>query len=85
VRIRVLTTAGVKDLEIDSPATRSAVGSHWNAVQAFLATGETEPLEPYKTIGINDYRMMTDPDEIERLARIGDLDIDDIYEDPDGQ
>jgi hypothetical protein len=79
----VLTTAGVKDLDVEPPAARSIVGSHWNAVQAFLATGETEPLEPYWTIVINDYLLMSDPDEIERLARIGELDIDDIYEDPD--
>jgi hypothetical protein len=80
----VLTTAGVKDLDVESPAARSIVGSHWNAVQAFLATGDTEPLSPYATTAINDYLLLTDPGEIERLARIGDLDVE-PYKDPDEQ
>jgi hypothetical protein len=77
--MRVLTTVGVKDLEIESSSARSVVGGHWNAIQAFLATGDTDPLEPYTTSVINGYLLLTDPDEIERLARIGELDIDDIY------
>jgi hypothetical protein len=81
--MRVLTTSGLKDLELDSARSRSIVGSHWNAIQAFLATGDTDPLKPYATFLIKDYLLLTDPDEIERLARIGELDIEDIYEDPE--
>src|SRR5262249_28002377 len=73
-----------KDLELDSPAARSTVGSHWNAVQAFLGTGDTGRLAPYSTDVINGYLLLTDPDDIERLARRGDLDVDDIYEEPEG-
>jgi hypothetical protein len=80
-RMRVLTTSGVKDLELESPRSRSIVGSHWNAIQVFLVTGDTDPLTPYVTVLINDYLLLTDPDEIERLAGIGDLDFDDIYDD----
>jgi hypothetical protein len=80
--MRVLTTSGLKDLELDSRKTRSIVGSHWNAIQAFLATGDTDPLEPYTTTLIKDSLLLTDPDEIERLAQIGEIDIDHIYEEP---
>jgi hypothetical protein len=80
--MRALTTAGLRDMELESYEARSAVGSHWNAVQAFLATGDTERLRPFEAVVIRDYLLLTDPDEIERLARIGDLDVDDIYEEP---
>jgi len=81
-RMRVLTTAGLRDMELEPFASRSAVGSHWNAVQAFLATGDTNPLRPFESVLIGDYLLLTDPDEIERLARIGELDVDDIYDQP---
>jgi hypothetical protein len=80
--MRVLTTSGIRDLELDSPQSRSIVGSYWNAIQAFLATGDTDPLTPYRLIVIKDYLLLTDPDEIERLARVGEIDVDEIYEEP---
>ena len=81
-RMRILTSRGVEDVELKTARARSAVGSYWNAVQIFLSTGETEPLDSWNGILIRGRRLLTDPDEIERQARIGDLDIDDIYEDP---
>jgi hypothetical protein len=79
--MRILTSDGVKDVELKTPEARSAVGSYWNAVQHFLATGETEPLEPWEGILIRGRLLLTDPDELERQAQIGELDIDDIYGD----
>jgi hypothetical protein len=81
-RMRILTTQGVEDLDLRTPQARSAVGSHWNAVQSFLRTGSTDELERFEGIRIRGRRLLTDPDEIERLAPIGELDVDDIYEDP---
>lgn len=81
-RMRILTSHGVEDVELRTPRARSAVGSYWNAVQIFLSTGETEPLNSWDGVLIRGRRLLTDPDEIERQARIGEIDIDDIYEDP---
>jgi hypothetical protein len=76
-RMRILTTRGVVDVEVSLPLARSAIGSHWNAVQHFLATGDTDQLQRFRLLPM----LLTDPDEIERLARIGELDIDGIYDD----
>ena len=81
-RMRILTTKGVEDVDLLTPRARSTVGRYWNAVQRFLYTGETDDLEAFRGIRIRGRRLLTDPDEIERLARIGELDVDDIYEDP---
>jgi hypothetical protein len=80
--MRILTPWGTADVELETPEGRSMVGRYWNAVQRFLATGETEPLEPFRWTLIGDRLLLTDPDEIERLARIGEIDIDDIYVEP---
>jgi hypothetical protein len=80
--MRILTRDGVEDVELRTSEARSAVGSYWNAVQHFLSTGEVEALDPYQGTTINGRRLLTDPDEIERLARIGELDLDDIYQEP---
>ena len=78
--MRILTSGGVTDVELASSRARSVVGNHWNAIQAFLYTGETEQLEPYRRLRVAGHWLLTDPDEIERLARIGELDLEDIYE-----
>jgi hypothetical protein len=80
--MRILTSGGVADVELRTFAARSKVGSYWNALQHFLATGETERLDEFRRTLIKGHRLLTDPDEIERLARLGELDVDDIYEEP---
>jgi len=80
-RMRILTSSGVEDVELQTSEARSAVGSYWNAVQHYLSTGEADELERFSRTLIRGRRVLTDLDEIERLARIGDLDIEDIYED----
>lgn len=80
-RMRILTEDGVEDVELDTFQARSTVGSYWNAVQRFLATGETNDLEQYSRTRIRGRVLLTDPDELERLAQIGELDVEDIYTD----
>ena len=80
MRMRILATRGVRDVDVPAFSDRSIVGSHWNPVKTFLYTGETEELERYRGDRVAGFRLMTDPDEIERLARIGELDLEDIYE-----
>ena len=79
-RMRVLTWVGVHDLDLPESSDRSTVGGHWNAVQAYLYTGETEQLDRYRGVHVAGRLLLTDPDVIERLARIGELDLEDIYE-----
>jgi hypothetical protein len=80
--MRILTRVGVRDVDLPEFSDRSTVGSHWNAVQTFLYTGETDELDRYRGVQVANRLLLTDPDTIERLAKIGDLDVDEIYEDP---
>lgn len=64
--------------ELDAPST---LGGYWNAVQAFLSTGDEEHLEPFAGVRIAGYPLETDPDWIEYWAGQGELDFDDIYGD----
>jgi hypothetical protein len=79
-RMRILTSAGIEDVELRTDEARSVVGSYWNAVRRYLWTGETEDLDRFARTLIRDRRLLTDPDRIDRLARIGELDFEDIYE-----
>ena len=78
--MRMLTTEGVVDLYVDNIDSASLIGQHWNAVQRALE-GDPSELEEFEDWTIRGHAFMTDPDQIERLARIGELDIEDIYED----
>jgi hypothetical protein len=78
-RMRILTDNGVEDVELHTFRARSMVGSYWNAVRLYLWTGETEPLETFAGWRIRGHWLLTDPDLIDRYARIGELDLDDIY------
>jgi hypothetical protein len=78
--MRMLTTRGTVDLTITRPDTASLIGRHWNAVQHFLDSGESDQLDEFRRRRVQGHRFQTEPKEIERLARIGELDIEDIYE-----
>jgi hypothetical protein len=77
--MRILTRVGVRDVDLPQFSDRSIVGGHWNAVQTFLYTGETDELDRYRGVQVANRPLLTDPDKIERLARIGELDLEDIY------
>jgi hypothetical protein len=88
--MRVITTGGVVDLEIPSPADRSEVGSHSRAVAFFLANPrEFRRVEEFEGVEVRGrdpetgelevYELETDPDVIEDRESEGDLDIDHIY------
>ena len=79
-RMRILTAAGVEDVTLQTDEAKSAVGQFWNAVRRYLWTGNTDDLERFARTRIRGRRLLTDPDEIDRFARIGDLDFEDIYE-----
>jgi hypothetical protein len=78
-RTRVLTTDGVKEVDVRSSAQASRVGAHWNAVDTYLRTGHTAGLHKFTTMRIGGVALATDPEQIETYARRGELAIDDIY------
>jgi hypothetical protein len=81
MKMRILTTEGVRDVNLRLFSDRSTVGSHWNAVQAFLY-GEPHDISRFRGVSVAGFQLLTDLDEIERQAWIGELDLDDIYEVP---
>jgi len=78
-RMRIVTSSGVEDVEVRAGEAKSTVSSYWRAVDHYLRTGETDELEQFSGTRIGGRRLLTDRDEIERLAAIGELDIEDIY------
>ena len=79
-RMRILTSSGIEDVELRTGEAKSTVGSYWNAVRHYLWSGETDELQRFSRTKIRGRRLLTDPDRIDQLARIGDLDFEDIYE-----
>ena len=77
--MRVLTTDGVRDIRIPDAGDRSLAGEHWNAVQRFLATGDSDQLARFRGLPVAGVELETDPDVIEDREVEGDLDIDHIY------
>jgi hypothetical protein len=80
-RMRILTDEGVIDTLVLSDEVASRIGSYWNAVRRYLYTGDTEQLAEFDDEWVNFHRLLTDPDRIDEWARLGDVDLDSIYED----
>jgi hypothetical protein len=78
--MRALITQGVVSLPALRWRDRSKIGRHWNAVQAFLRTGDTSLLREFEGEEIGGFRLETDPDAIEEWWRQRELDFLDIYE-----
>jgi hypothetical protein len=78
-RMRVLTTDGVQEVDVRSSRQASRVGAHWNAVDAYLRTGNARALQKFASVRIGGMALATDPEQIETYARRGELAIDDIY------
>jgi hypothetical protein len=78
-RMAVYGYQGRVDVDVPSRPAASLVGSHFNAVGRYLATGDTSYLDPFIGIRIGGVELLTDPDRIEQLAARRELDIDDIY------
>lgn len=78
-RMSVLSTDGLRDIDVRGSRVRSMVGRHWNAVRRFAATGDVAVLEQFSGRRAGGVELATDPDLIEEYLRRGELDIDDIY------
>ena len=78
--MRVLTRDGVLDTDVASgSAEESTIGSYWNAVQGFLATGVESKLNAFVDVSVAGHRLETDPSWIEYWEESGDLDFEDVY------
>ena len=78
--MRILTADGVKDTLVLDDGTASLIGSYWNAVRRYLWTGDTRQLEEFEGKWVNFHRLLTDPDLIDDWDRVGELELDSIYE-----
>jgi len=79
-RMRILTPAeGHIDVDVSDPYERSLVGSYWNAVQHRLDTGTDDLLHGYAGVTIAGYPLEVDGFAIDRWAKQGEIDFEDIY------
>jgi hypothetical protein len=79
LRMSVLSTEGLRDIDTRGSRVRSLVGAHWSAIGRFAATGDVGVLRPFIGKRTGGVELASDPDLIEEYLRQGELDIDDIY------
>lgn len=81
-RMHVFTGDGVETMPIGSDEAASVIGRHWNAVKAFLGTGDPKVFDDFRGLTVRGRELETDPDAVEDFAVAGELDILDIYDLP---
>lgn len=80
IRMRVLSTDGVIEVDLADPDHRSNVGGHWGAVGYYTENGLTYRLEEYEGVEVGEgIRLETDPDAIDRWWFAGELDFLEVY------
>jgi hypothetical protein len=81
--MRFLTENGLTELILRDSRTASEVARHMAAVDRFLKTGDTSALKPFRgksiRVGKVDYRFLTNPTTLERLAFAGEVSFEDLY------
>ena len=80
-RMRMLTWDGPVTTAVLTDGAASTISGHWHAVRHYIDTGRTNRLRPFEGESINLHRFLTDPDRIDALGHLGDLEFEDIYED----
>lgn len=78
--LTALTTEGQVGIDVTDSATASRIGSHWAAIDHYLASGHEDRLQPFRGRRIGRYVLETDPDVIDELARRGELSFEDLYQ-----
>jgi hypothetical protein len=78
-RMAVYGYDGRVDVNVPNRRAASLIGSHFNAVGRYLATGDPSYLDPFIGRHVGAVELLTDPARIEQLAARRELDIDDIY------
>ncbi len=78
-QMRLITPEGVVNVGIRGSRTASRVGDYWNAVHQYLATGDDTALRPFAGKRVAGRGFETNLDALDRWARRGELDFEDIY------
>jgi soluble cytochrome b562 len=79
-RMRILTADGPKWVDVESYSDASDIGTYWNAVRKFVNTGDDSGLWAFEGEFIGVDELLTDLDDIEYWAQVGELEFEDIYE-----
>jgi hypothetical protein len=76
-----LSRGQLYQVETDDPETKSLIASYWgDAVNHFLATGDTSRLDPYRNRTYAGHPYETDPKVIEDFYLDIDFDFQEFYE-----
>jgi hypothetical protein len=78
------TAKGIVDLEVRDSRSAQRIGEYWNAVRIWRDTGDETALRRFRGKSIRSgkiaYPFVTDPATLKRLAGVGELHFDSIYE-----
>jgi hypothetical protein len=84
-QLRVLTPEGQISLPIGDSRTASQISRYWNAVEHYLATGDTSQLEKFRgkffRVQKRAYPFIVDTHLLDELAAAGELHFEDLYDD----
>lgn len=78
------TRRGLREAVLSDSRSASIVGKYWNAVHAYLATGDDSALHDFRPRYVADadsnrVELLTNLDELDRLASAGVLSFESIY------
>lgn len=79
----VVAPGGSVSVTTRGSAERELVGRHYAAINALLKDGDADALQVMAGVSVGGAALETDPDEIEALFMVGELDFLEIY-DTDG-
>jgi hypothetical protein len=85
LRVLVTTTPdGLKEIAVRDSRVASTIGSHSDAVQKYVRTGDSSSLKEFRHLKITDasgkpIELLTDTDELDRLASAGQLSFESLY------
>jgi hypothetical protein len=79
-----LTAKGKREVAVRDSRQASVIGSHWDAVQRYLQTGDDSALQKFQGKKITDasgkrHPLLTDLDELNRLGSAGVLSFESLY------
>jgi hypothetical protein len=76
---------GVQVLPVGDSRSASKIARYWGAVDRFLKTGRTEELKQFRSevvqVDGEEHRFVTDPFQLERVARAGEVRFEHLYAD----
>jgi hypothetical protein len=79
-RMYVLGPQGTTPVTVVGSEDATVVAEHWNASKRYLNTGDDSELRRFQGLSVSEVELETDLDEIDRLASLGVLEFEEIYE-----